>query len=173
LHSTSLDAEGRRDSILLYGFLFIGRHLCQKYPFWNELDLACLRTLDTCMFQYLMEEQVQEIPLPHMQSIHRDIHFMLFKKECPRLSVVAKNMISTVGHWYLDEHDTYIKVFRSIEAPHLLPVYFPVRLVVGEICYQTILPGYNDTLIKDKKREFIPYGFHIGFYMVKNTAQAK
>jgi hypothetical protein len=26
------------------------------------------------------------------------IHFILFKKECPRLSIVAKKMISKVGH---------------------------------------------------------------------------
>jgi hypothetical protein len=46
------------------------------------------------------------------------IHFILFKKECPRLSVAAKKMISKVGHWYLDEHDTYIRVFRPPE--HLI-----------------------------------------------------
>jgi hypothetical protein len=51
-------------------------------------------------------------------------------------------------------------------------MYVPGRLVMGEICYQTILQGYNATLVKDKKQEFIPYGFHIGFYMVK-IAQAK
>jgi hypothetical protein len=28
-------------------------------------------------------------------------------------------------------------------------------------------------LVKDKKRDFIPYGFHIRFYMVKYTAQKK
>jgi hypothetical protein len=44
---------------------------------------------------------------------------------------------------------------------------------VGEICYQTIMEGYNATLIKDKKRDFIPYGFHIGFYPVKDIAQVK
>jgi hypothetical protein len=98
---------------------------------------------------------------------------MLFNKECPILSVVAKNMISKVVHWYLDGHDTYIKVFRATEAPHLLPVYVPDQLVVGEICYQTILQGYNATLVKHKKKTFIPYGFHISFYMVKDTAQAK
>jgi hypothetical protein len=43
------------------------------------------------------------------------IHFMLFKKECPRLSVVAKKMISKVCHWYLDERDTYIRVSRATE----------------------------------------------------------
>jgi hypothetical protein len=44
---------------------------------------------------------------------------------------------------------------------------------VGEICYQTILQGYNATLVKDKKQAFIPYGFHVGSYLVKDTTQAK
>jgi hypothetical protein len=46
-------------------------------------------------------------------------------------------------------------------------------LVVGKICYQTILQGYNATLVKDKKQAFIPYGFHVGFYSVKDISQAK
>jgi hypothetical protein len=86
---------------------------------------------------------------------------------------VAKKMISKVSHWYLDEHDTYIRVLAGTRTPHLLPVHVPNRLVVREICYQTILQGYNATLVKDKKRVFIPYGFHVGFYMVKDTTQAK
>jgi hypothetical protein len=45
--------------------------------------------------------------------------------------------------------------------------------MVGEIWYQTILQGYIATLVKEKKRAFIPYGFHIGFYLVKDIAQAK
>jgi hypothetical protein len=100
-------------------------------------------------------------------------HFILFKKECPRLSTKAKKMISKVGHWYLEEHFTYIRVFRGTGAPCLLPVHVPDRLVVGEICYQTILEGYNATLVKYKKHTFIPYGFHVGFYLVKDIAQAK
>jgi hypothetical protein len=101
------------------------------------------------------------------------IYSLLFKKECPRLSDEAKKVVSKVGHWYLDERETYIRVFGATGAPHLLPIYVPDRLVLGEICYQTILQGYNATLVKDKKRAFIPYGFHIGFYMVKDTMQAK
>jgi hypothetical protein len=45
--------------------------------------------------------------------------------------------------------------------------------VLEEIYYQTIIQGYNATLEKDKKWAFIPYGFHIGFCMVKDTAHAK
>jgi hypothetical protein len=101
------------------------------------------------------------------------IYFTIFKKEYPRLSATAKKMIEKIGHWYLDERDTYIRVFGAIGAPHLLPMHVPNRLVVGKICYHTILQGYNATLVKDNKQEFIPYGFHIGFYLVKDTAQDK
>jgi hypothetical protein len=101
------------------------------------------------------------------------IYFIIFKKECSRLSVAAKKMISKVGHCYLDEHDTYVRVFRATEAAHLLLDHVPDQLVVGEICYQTILQGYNATLVKDKKRAFIPYGFHVVFYLVKGTTQEK
>jgi hypothetical protein len=101
------------------------------------------------------------------------IYFLLFRKECPRLSNEAKKVISKIGHWYLDERETYIRVFVTTEEPHLLPIYVPNWLVLGEICYQTILQGYNATLVKDKKRAFIPYGFHIGFCMVKDTAHAQ
>jgi hypothetical protein len=101
------------------------------------------------------------------------IYFILFKKECPRLSVAAKKMIAKVGHWYLDEHSTYIRVFWATGAPHLLPTHVPDWLVMGEICYPTILQSYNATLVKDKKWAFIPYGFHVGFYLVKDTSQAK
>jgi hypothetical protein len=67
------------------------------------------------------------------------VYFILFKKEFPRLPVATKNMISKVVHWYLDECDTYIMVFGATRAPHLLPTHVLDRLVVGEICYQTIL----------------------------------
>jgi hypothetical protein len=82
-------------------------------------------------------------------------------------------MLARAGHWYLDEHSTYIWVFGAIGAPHLLPAHVPDQIVVVVICYQTILQGYNAILVKDKKRAFIPYGFHVGFYLVKDTTQAK
>jgi hypothetical protein len=99
--------------------------------------------------------------------------FFVVQERVPKAVDAAKRVVSKVGHWYLDERETYIRVFGATGAPHLLPIYVPDRLVLGEICYQTILQGYNATLVKDKKRAFIPYGFHIGFYMVKDTVQAK
>jgi hypothetical protein len=53
------------------------------------------------------------------------IHFIIFKKECPILSVATKKMVVKVGHWYLDEHSTYIKVSGATRVPHLLPTHVP------------------------------------------------
>jgi hypothetical protein len=64
-------------------------------------------------------------------------------------------------------------VFGATRAPHILLAHVLDHLIVGEICYQTILQGYNATLFKDKKRAFIPYRFHVGFYSVMNTAEEK
>jgi hypothetical protein len=82
-------------------------------------------------------------------------------------------VISKVGHWYLDERDTNIRVFGATRAPHIQLTHVPDWLVVCKICYQTIFQGYNVTVVKDKKRAFIPCVFHVGFYLVKNIAQAK
>jgi len=67
------------------------------------------------------------------------IHFIIFKKKCPRLSTTAKKIIAKVGHWYFDECSTYIRVFGATRAPHILPAHVPDHLIVREIYYQTIL----------------------------------
>jgi len=59
------------------------------------------------------------------------VYFNLFKKECPRLSMAAKKMILKVGHWYIDEQTTYIRVFEATIAPHFLPAHVPNWLIVG------------------------------------------
>jgi hypothetical protein len=142
---------------------FVGMNLS-----WNTLELPV-----HVYFDILWENRYNKSYSLICDQFIACIHFFLFKKECLRLSAVAKKMISKVGHWYLDEHDTYIRVFGATRAQHLLPIYVPDRLVVGEICHQTILQGYNATLVKDKKWAFIPYGFHIGFYMIKYIDQEK
>jgi len=49
------------------------------------------------------------------------IHFIIFIKECPRLSSATKKVISKFGHYYFEERITYIKVFGATSAPHSLP----------------------------------------------------
>ena len=59
------------------------------------------------------------------------IHFIVFKKECLRLATTAKKMVEKVGQWYMDECSTYIRMFRAIKAPHLLPAHVLDQLIVG------------------------------------------
>jgi hypothetical protein len=101
------------------------------------------------------------------------VYFIIFKQNCPRLSEATRKVISRVGNWYLEEKSTYLRIFGAIGAPHLLPAYVPDRLVLGEICYQTILQGFNASLVKDKKRAFIPYRFYVGYHFIKDTTQAR
>jgi hypothetical protein len=101
------------------------------------------------------------------------LYFIIFHQECPRLSKQAKKIISLIGNWYLEEKCTYFRIFGATGAPHLLPAYVPNILALGEICYQTILQGFNASLVKDKKRVFIPYGFQLGYYFVKDTTQER
>jgi hypothetical protein len=120
-----------------------------------------------------MGELVQNIVCMICDGFIARIYFIIFRKEFPRISVATKKMIVKFGHWYFEETSTYIRVFDATSAPHLLPVHVSYHLILREICYHTILKGYNDSLVKDKKRYSIPYGFHIGFYMVKDTTKEK
>jgi hypothetical protein len=97
------------------------------------------------------------------------LHFIIFKQEFPRLSKSTKKIISMIRHWYLEEKITSLIIFGAIGAPHLLPTYVPDRLVLGEVSYQTILQGLNISLVKEKNTTFIPYGFQIGYYFLKDT----
>jgi hypothetical protein len=81
--------------------------------------------------------------------------------------------LTCIGNWYFEEKHTYLRIYGATIPPHLLPVYVPDRLVIGEICYHTIMQGFNATLVKDKKILFIPYGFQVGYYVVKYAKHAK
>jgi hypothetical protein len=174
LHKASSGAKGRRYSHLLHGFIFARHRLCHERFLWDEPKLALFGAPETMYISTSYGKTGIKIPmlLSAISLLHTFISFYS-GKNVPRLSDEAKKVIAKVGHWYLDEQETYIRVFGATGAPHLLPIYVPDRLVLGEICYQTILQGYNETLVKDKKWVFIPYGFHIGFYMVKDTVHAK
>jgi hypothetical protein len=84
------------------------------------------------------------IPLFSMNSL-LGVYFILFKKEYPRLSVAAKKMISKVGHWYLDEHTTYIRVFGATRSTIFSPFSHPIPAHCGinllsRLSYRAITP---------------------------------
>jgi len=96
------------------------------------------------------------------------VYSIIFKQNCPRLSDASKQVISRIGHWYMEKKSTYLGIFGATGAPHLLPAHVPNMMVLRLICYQTILHGFNASLIKYKKRAFIPYVFYVGYHFVKS-----
>jgi hypothetical protein len=87
---------------------------------WNVAELPV-----HVYFNILWENRYKKSYALICDEFIAQIYFILFKKECPRLSATTKKMISKVGHWYLDEHTTYIRVFGATRAPHLLPAHVP------------------------------------------------
>jgi hypothetical protein len=141
------------------------------------LDVICTRNVFTGMnmswyfselpvhvyFRILWENRYKKSYSLICDEFIARVYFIIFKREFPRLSIAAKKIISSVGQWYLEETNNYIKLFGTTNTLHILPTHVPNWLIMGEIYYQTILQGYNSTLVKDKKEEFIPYSFHVGF----------
>jgi hypothetical protein len=72
-------------------------------------------------FSILWENRYKKFYALICNEFIAQVHFIIFRKEFPRISVEAKKMISKVGHWYFEETNTYIRLFRAIGTPHLLP----------------------------------------------------
>ena len=62
------------------------------------------------------------------------IHFLIFKKEAPNFSPESRNLIATMGDWYVGESFAYIRVCGS-NISHTLPKVVPDRLVIEEISF--------------------------------------
>jgi hypothetical protein len=68
---------------------------------------------------------------------------------------------------------TYLRICGATATPHLLPKYVPNRLVLGEIAYQTVLQGFNASLLKEARKNLIPYNFSLGHYYLKDPRHAR
>jgi len=81
------------------------------------------------------------------------LYFIFFHWECMRISNQGYKMLSNIGNWYIEEKHAYLRIFGS-GSPHFFPTYVTDKLVLGEICYQNILQGFNSSLIKDKYHQW-------------------
>jgi hypothetical protein len=60
-------------------------------------------------------------------------------------------IIKRIGNWYPMEHGTYIRVYRAMEAPHLLPRFVLDKLVLQEVAYQTVIHRFGGIIYRYKK----------------------
>jgi hypothetical protein len=68
---------------------------------------------------------------------------------------------------------TYIKVYGSTGPPHLLPKYFPDKLLSWEFTYQTMEKGITTYLSKKNKKYWPIFPLHLGRYTLRNKLDAK
>jgi hypothetical protein len=134
------DTEGRRGTNFLHSLIHARYHTCTRSVFadmnlsWHVADLPV-----HIYFNVLWENRYKKYHSLICDEFIAHIYFIIFKNGCPNISVTTKKMIAKVGHYYLDECTTYARVFGATGAAHLLLSHVPDQLVVGEICYQTIL----------------------------------
>jgi hypothetical protein len=55
-----------------------------------------------------------------------------------RISSEARDGMKGIVDWYLGKYYTYIRVYGTTRAPHILPYFVPDCLLVREIAYQTM-----------------------------------
>lgn len=85
---------------------------------------------------------------------------LILYKLAPILFKESMQVISTIGYWYVNEDSTYLKIYETTKASHLLPRFVPDILVLKEVAYQTILHVLNASLIKDENKLCPTYPLH-------------
>jgi len=96
---------------------------------------------------------------PHFYKICNKMMMPLYEKKfdrnAPRLSQEAMIDFTFVGNWFIEENFTCVKVFWSLTAPHVLPIYVPDKILAREIAYQTVGHGVTKVL-KESKNTILP-----------------
>ena len=66
-----------------------------------------------------------------------------------------------MGHWYVGDSFTYIRVF-GINAAHMLPKVVPDRLVLEEISFQTVIEGIYKKCVAPKRKVWPKFPLTLG-----------
>ena len=96
------------------------------------------------------------------------IYILIFNKEAPSFSPEAKNLIATMGDWYVRESFAYIRVWGSNTA-HMLPKFVPYRLVIEEISFQIVTEGVYKKLDGPKRIVWPKFPQTLGSLSITNS----
>lgn len=113
--------------------------------------------------------------IPHFYTIcdkvMTRVYLILFVQTPPRISPEAAVTIRLVGHWFLEEYFTVIKIAGNEEADYL-PWYVLDRLVLREIAHQTVGFGAFARLMKHGKRPWPQFSISVGRFTLANKQHA-
>ena len=85
------------------------------------------------------------------------VHYAIFNKPTPRLSDEAIVDLTSIGNWFGEENSTYIRLFGSNTAPHVLPLYIFDKLFSREIAYRITEEAMSRNLKDSKTRVWPPF----------------
>ena len=83
----------------------------------------------------------------------------------------AKNLIATIGDWYVGESFAYIRVWGS-NTTHMLPKFVPNRLVIEEISFETMAERVYKKLPEPKRRVWPNFPQNLGPLSIPTSSWA-
>jgi hypothetical protein len=117
------------DTPTFYMASYLVEFICTRNAFagmnlnWHSLELAV-----HVYFNILWENRYKKSYAIICDQFIAHIYFLLFRKECPRFSDKANKVIAKIGHWYLDERETYIRVFGVEKSTrNMCLIYFSLK----------------------------------------------
>ena len=135
---------------------------------WTPKDNAPIHIYHKLLWKGHFKSHVYGVFHGFIISIYQTI----FGRFPARLSEKDKVDLSSIGDWFGEERFTYIRFFRSIVEPHILPLYVPDKLLAQEIAYQLIVEGMSRTLKNTKKLMWPNFPFKCGAYTLNNFVHA-
>ena len=109
--------------------------------------------------------------IPHFYNIcdkiMSGVHLVLFGHVPPRITKEAAIAIKQLGHWYLEEFLTIIRIAGNEETSYL-PRFVPDRLALREIAQQTVGVGALAKLQKHNKKTWPAFPITIGRFSLLN-----
>ena len=99
------------------------------------------------------------------------IYQNIFKGDAPTFSNISKELISTMGYWYVGEYFFYIRIWgRNIL--HLLHRIVPDMMVLQEIYLYTVVNGVFPKLSATKRKCWPKFPLNLGFLTLQNSTHA-
>ena len=96
------------------------------------------------------------------------VYFLIFNKEAPAFSLEEKDLIATMGDWYVGESFTYIRVYGS-NAAHMLAKVVPDSLVLKEISFQIVTEGIYKKCVAPKRKVWPRFPITLGSLSVPTS----
>jgi hypothetical protein len=101
------------------------------------------------------------------------IHITIYGCPPPSISDHIVANLGKIADWYIEEHFSYIKVFRCSVPPHALPMFLPNQLVCREVAHQTVLGGLRKDLKAVQKKVWSTFPLQIGMFLLLDFGHLK